>query len=237
VFFTGFGQTLSLRSKGASDPIGKMAIAVLRINLLCALLACSLGQPYMLYYICPMHTLWTGIVIALHLPNSWLPAAWQRYAIVISLTTLVWHSRSLFDGVFGWMGPLVAYEGSTYEWWFRSKLDAYSALAGCLLAEARPWIEAHLARHDSMPWVMGRASALCVVLGLHSYYILGMPDRVAYNGIHPYTVALPLVGALLLRNCGSWLRARHSWLLGAMGRHSLELYLLQVCYWRLTCCI
>jgi hypothetical protein len=126
VFFTGFGQTLSLRGKGAGDPLGKMAIAVLRINLLCALLACSLGQPYMLYYICPMHTLWTGVVILLHLPNSWLPVTWHRYVIAFGLTTLVWHSRDVFDTIFGWMGPLVAYEGSTYEWWFRSKLDAYS---------------------------------------------------------------------------------------------------------------
>lgn len=185
----------------------------------------------MLYYICPMHTLWTGIVVLLHLPNPILSAPWQRYTVVILATTLVWHSRTLFDALFSWMGPLVLYENSMYEWWFRSKLDMYSALVGCLLAEARPYIEEHLNRHDSLPWVLGRAGVLSVVLGLYAYFALGMTDRVAYNAIHPYVVFIPLVAAILLRNSSAWLRARHSWLLGMIGRHSLELYLLQFDLW------
>lgn len=251
VFFTGFGQTISMRGKGAGDPLGKMAMSVLRINLFVALIACAVGQvrlcvsnlapglephkprpqPWMLYYICPMHTLWTGLVILANMPWSFLPEAWQRYAVLIAVTTLVWHIEPLFNALFGWMGPLVYYQGKVYEWYFRSKLDMYSALVGCLLAEARPYIEEHLNRHDSPAWVAGRVGVLSTILALYAYFALGMPDRVEYNKIHPYIVFIPLVSAILLRNSSAWLRARHSWLLGMIGRHSLELYLLQFDLW------
>ena len=184
----------------------------------------------MLYYICPMHTLWTGLVILLNLPVISLSPQW-RYGIMITLTTVVWHSRPAFDSLFGWMGPLVLYNNSTYEWWFRSKLDTYSALVGCLLAEARPFIEDHFNRHDSLHWVIGRVCVIGTVLALYVYYALGMSDRIAYNALHPYIVFIPLVSAILLRNSSAWLRARHSWLLAIIGRHSLELYLLQFDMW------
>jgi hypothetical protein len=106
-----------------------------------------------------------------------------------------------------------------------------------MLAEARPWLESHLNRHDSLPWTLARITVLVIVLGLHGYFVLGIEDRVAYNVLHPYTVALPLVGAMLLRNCNSWARSHHSVLLAMIGRHSLELYLLQVCVKKYALCV
>ena len=155
----------------------------------------------------------------------------MRYGLLFCAITLVWHIPPLFYGAFYPVKPLVLLDNSMYEWYFRSKLDMYSALVGCLVAEARPLVIAHLKAYDSGVMAMLRASALIATLVLHANVLLGLADRRVYNAYHPYTSWIPIVAFILLRNNSSGLRKAHSHHLALIGRHSLELYLLQFHVW------
>lgn len=113
------------------------------------------------------------------------------------------------------------------QWYFRSKLDMYSALVGCLLAEARPYILRLYARFDGTVGTAARIGVLGGALGLHWSTVMANPDRKSYNGYHPYTSWVPICLFICLRNATPWLRGAHASTLALMGRHSLELYLLQ----------
>ena len=118
-----------------------------------------------------------------------------------------------------------------YEWFFRSKLDMYSALIGCIVAELRPTVMAHLKANDSGPMAIVRVVSIVSVMVVHYNALLSLADRKLYNWYHPYTSWVPIVGFILLRNNTSGLRKTHSHHLVLIGRHSLELYLLQFHVW------
>ena len=99
------------------------AASFLRINLLVTCVALAMGQPWMLYYICGLHTLWTGYVYILHMTRqaggrasglSSVPLVW-RYGTALALNALLWHFPSLFYLVMSPFTPLLSYEGSLYE--------------------------------------------------------------------------------------------------------------------------
>ena len=231
VFFTGFGNTISLASK---KPTGlKFMSAFLRINLLVAGIALTMGTSWMLYYICALHTLWTGVVymIAYEGGPRVLASKPLRYGLVFIAITVVWHVPTVFETLFFVARPLILLDGSTYEWFFRSKLDMYSAFVGCLTAEARPWVMAHLSAHDTPSMAALRAALVGAAMLAYNATFLSIVDKRVYNAYHPYTSWIPILGFILLRNVHSSLRKRHSAPLALMGRHSLEMYLGQFHFW------
>ena len=122
-------------------------------------------------------------------------------------------------------------DGSTYEWYFRSKLDVYSALVGCLVAEMRPYVMAHFRKYDGLIASCSRAIVFIGILAMHFSLLLSIGDRRLYNAYHPYTSWIPIVTFVLLRNNTASARRVHSHHLALLGRHSLELYLLQFHVW------
>lgn len=127
--------------------------------------------------------------------------------------------------------PLASPAPCSSQWYFRTKLDCFICLAGCLLAEARGPIMAHMKAHDG--WVLTCARFLmgAAALALHATQLLAMPDRRQYNMWHPYTSWLPILAFVLMRNAGSGLRKTYSGVFSTMGRHSLEIYLMQFHVW------
>ena len=107
----------------------------------------------------------------------------------------------------------------------------YSALVGCLLAEARPVILRLYARFDGPLGTAARVGALAGALALHTATLLSIGDRKVYNVYHPYTSWLPICLFICLRNATPFLRSTYAGGLALMGRHSLELYLLQFHVW------
>lgn len=75
---------------------------------------------------------------------------------------------------------------------------------------------------------------LCAAV-LCTFPILASADSLhskeAYNALHPYISWLPVVAFLALRNACAWLRARSMRLPAALGRVSLETYVLQYHMW------
>jgi len=103
----------------------------------------------------------------------------------------------------------------------------FSALVGCLMAEARPLILRLYARYDGPVGTVMRVGVMAAALGVHACTLLAIGERKVYNVYHPFTSWVPICLFICLRNATPYLRGTYASGLALMGRHSLELYLLQ----------
>ena len=143
LFLTGYGNYVSLSKKGPS--LVKLALSVLRINLFTFLVMATSGRGWVLYYIAPLHTLWTVVVYA----YFWLPAAWSKAVKlggILAVIVVVYEVPGVSGLVFLPLYPLLGYCGGLKEWIFRSRLDAYAPFFGMAFAAAVPHI---------VPWLDG----------------------------------------------------------------------------------
>ena len=135
LFLTGYGNYLSLSKKGPS--LTKLAASVLRINFFTFLVMATTGRGWVLYYIAPLHTLWTAVVYGLFsMPTAW-PMRY-RLAGVLAVIVFIYEVPYVADTIFLPLYPLLSYCGSLKEWVFRSRLDAYAPWAGMAFAAAVP---------------------------------------------------------------------------------------------------
>jgi len=143
LFLTGYGNFLSLSKKAPT--MHKFCIAFVRINAFSALLMCVTRQSWMLYYICPLHTLWTAFVYlffavwpAANLDPKLRLAKLMLFLLVLVILYEIPVVTRLFYIPFF---PLLAYKGAGDEWIFRSRLDAYVPWIGMLLANFQPQVQ------------------------------------------------------------------------------------------------
>jgi N-acetylneuraminate 9-O-acetyltransferase len=143
LFLTGYGNFLSLSKKAPT--IHKFCIAFVRINAFSALLMCVTRQSWMLYYICPLHTLWTAFVYIFFAvwpsantdPKLRLAKLFVFLLVLIILYEIPSLTRLFYIPFF----PLLSYKGTGDEWIFRSRLDAYVPWIGMLLANFQPQVQ------------------------------------------------------------------------------------------------
>ena len=101
-----------------------------RLNFLVLFCCLALRNSYMLYYICPMHTLFTVFVYAALAAaprlNKSTPWVWAKIALCFAFVALVWDVKPVFYAVWRPFGGLVTYQdprkppGDTlHEWYFR----------------------------------------------------------------------------------------------------------------------
>lgn len=143
LFLTGYGNFLSLSKKAPT--VHKFCIAFVRINAFSALLMCVTRQSWMLYYICPLHTLWTAFVYVFFAvwpaanldPKLRLAKLMLFLLVLVILYEIPIITRLFYTPFF----PLLAYKGAGDEWIFRSRLDAYVPWIGMLLANFQPQVQ------------------------------------------------------------------------------------------------
>ncbi len=139
LFLTGYGNFMSLSKKGPS--LHKLAMSVLRINLFTASVMAVTGRGWVLYYIAPLHTLWTVVVYV----YFWLPHPPPlKLAAIAGVILALYEVPGVAEYLFAPLYPLLAYCGVMKEWVFRSRLDAYAPLSGMLFAYATPRLAAWL---------------------------------------------------------------------------------------------
>lgn len=99
VWMTGFGNFAYYYKTRDFSP-GRFAQMMWRLNLLAILCCMVLNNEYMLYYICPMHTLYTVMVYAaLALWRSGNDSAWgiwTKMAACVGLVVGVWEFKFVF---------------------------------------------------------------------------------------------------------------------------------------------
>jgi hypothetical protein len=112
VWMTGFGN-FSYYYKTGDFSVGRFAQMMWRLNFLVFFCCLVLNNSYMLYYICPMHTIFTVLVygclaIAPGL-NKVDVAVWAKIALSFAFVFVFWDLRPVFYAVWRPFGSLVYY--------------------------------------------------------------------------------------------------------------------------------
>eukprot|EP00438_Fugacium_kawagutii_P034689 Skav231160 [mRNA] locus=scaffold3252:187233:188813:- [translate_table: standard] len=251
VWMTGYGNFFLYR-KGKSFTWRRTAQTMFRLNFLGFVVCIVLRNEYMLYYICPMHTLFTVFVLLamfiLHGLNSSYMVLWVKILATLALTMVLYEGPYyIFKLVFGTLPgvrPLFAFHDPSHpeftdemhEFHFRSGLDRYIWIFGMICAlhyknfadllNASSWRK-QLA--IQIPLVL-----LALVGGACWWKYVFQLEMYTYNKIHPFTSFVPLSAYLILRNCTEGLRKRHLHLFAYMGKATLETYILQFHIWMRT---
>ncbi|KAJ1463334.1 Cas1p 10 TM acyl transferase domain-containing protein [Pelagophyceae sp. CCMP2097] len=260
VWMTGYGNYLYY-SKTGDFSLVRVAQTLFRLNFFAIVVCVLLRNEYMLYYICPMHTLFTLFVYAAlrckaacqgnmtgALQQWWVAPA--TIAASLAAVIVLYDVDVVFRFAFGWwpLRPLVSFHDplhpeftdALHEWQFRSGLDRYIWVGGMAAAACLPFAAAaadKVARLESSTRAAATyAATLAVVLaGAAAWYAnVGSLDKYAYNVKHPFTSFIPVTLYIVLRNLTPQLRGRYLDMFTYLGRVTLETYILQFHVWMKT---
>ena len=160
IWMTGFGN-FSYYYVKRDFGLPRFVQMMWRLNFLVVFVCLTLNNEYMLYYICPLHTLFTimvyGTLWLSHERNQTEPAFLAaKLAAVFLLALLIWDAPGTFDAITAPFTPLLRYSGDLYrgerpplyEWHFRSSLDHLVWIFGMLVAYGFPRADKWLNRLD-----------------------------------------------------------------------------------------
>lgn len=237
VWMTGFGN-FAYYYKTRDFSIGRFFQMMWRLNLLAFLCCMALDNEYMLYYICPMHTLFTIMVyVALGLwqrGNDIAWGIWSKIGLCFVVTIGVWEIRPVFYALWkpfgfflGYTDPRRPNPDALHEWYFRTGLDKYIWIYGMVCAYVHPRFEAWLKGLETENVWKRRAvrAAIVGVAGAMFYawyvFVFRLP-KLEYNVLHPYTSWIPITAYLMVRNLTPPLRLNAMGLYGWLGCITLE---------------
>ncbi|GIL73487.1 hypothetical protein Vretimale_5256 [Volvox reticuliferus] len=249
VWMTGFGN-FSYYYKTGDFCIGRFAQMLWRLNFLVFFVCVILRNSYMLYYICPMHTIFTVFVyVALAIaPKLNTNHGWLFVKILLSFVFIfvTWDLKFVFYAIWspfkfimGYSDPRNPTDDTLHEWYFRSGLDRYIWVYGMLCALMHPTASAILKFIDDLP-ILRRYTArtiilsFCAVAGYVYYITVYCKPKYEYNEIHPYTSWIPITLWIVVRNITPWLRVHSLRLYGWLGCITLETYISQFHIWMKT---
>jgi len=244
VWMTGFGNFSFFYIKQDFGAL-RLIQMLWRLNFLVLCLCLTLGNSYILYYICPLHTFYFLIVFVSMLVMKNLNHS--RWGIRIKLLVLavviycIWDLRlGLFNTIFGIFlstEPVIgATSGSLYEWYFRTSLDHWSTFLGMIFALNFPMSSAWLKATESLPpkqQLLTKGIPSMVALGLLGWWawtVLPLP-KLSYNNGNAYLGCVPMLCYIFLRNVNPTLREWYLHPLHNIGKVTLETYLMQHHVW------
>jgi hypothetical protein len=247
LLLSGYGHaTYFLRTNDFSA--ARILGVILRINTLPTILALATDRPYTSYYFAPLVTFWfLAVVLTLrHRPNwnNRLELLSVKVAFAATCTHMLIHTHNILETF-----------AAANSFLFRASIDAnnlrshlstdnYAPFIGILLAAIHLHIRTLLRtpctqlslpaslikRYFLIPHLLLSALALA---SLPLFFLLthSLKTHDAYNAWTPYTSWLPALAFLVLRNATTFLRSRYCAAFAALGRSSLELYLLSQHIW------
>eukprot|EP00756_Hemistasia_phaeocysticola_P051493 Hpha_TRINITY_DN26670_c0_g1::TRINITY_DN26670_c0_g1_i1::g.86012::m.86012 len=253
VWMTGFGNFSFYYVRKDFSP-GRFFQMIWRLNFLVFWVCLALGNSYMLYYICGMHTLWTFFVyfslmfFKEHNNNNLVIVA--KFTLCTILVLVLFYDRSIWDMLWTPIKPLISYVNPRakpgtpgadpmHEWFFRAGLDRYVWIFGMICANLHPRTAGYLEAMDKLAEPLRSLARAFVlgVLGVVGYFwyvnVFTLP-KMEYNKLHPYTSCIPIFIYAILRNLTPSLRGYSLHFFAFLGKITLETYIGQFHVWMTT---
>ncbi|KAF2905223.1 hypothetical protein ILUMI_00947 [Ignelater luminosus] len=224
-----------------------------QLNFMTVTLCLCMNRPYQFYNFVPLMSFWFMMIYGvLALPPHITAQSSEnnviqyfylviKFICLFSVITILFMSEVFFEKVFvtrPWKALFVTTDDDIHEWWYRWKLDRYSAMYGMLFAVIHLLAQRYNIFDDNnhnnlFSRGIALSATLAGIIGIGCYVTFTFLCRNELDcaEIHSYIAFIPIVSYIVLRNISGMLRTRYSSFFAWFGNISLELFISQYHIW------